>query len=301
MRTLPSCICGLLFGIQAPAQLINGGFETLNSEGLPIHWQGNRVIHDLWVDENGVFHTDSLEFDGAANYLLNTTTPHSGAYAIELHNGYNHTTGDAIIGSWSAAEDTVAYAGFPILTIPSEGRPEALTFFGTVTLAGPDEVVAEIIVLDPDGFEIGHGNLLIGTATVGYQAFQVPVVYGTTDPAAFMQVRFATAETGASATLGTRFLIDDVSVTMQATSINALADDGLVRLFPNPADQQLSVATADGTPVLAMDVTDAAGRHQRMMPRANGTVDCSALAPGVYVLQVRTTQGTARQRLVVRH
>ncbi len=289
-----------IIGLQASGQLINGGFEALNSGGLPIYWQGNQVLLHIWVDENGVFHTDSVEFDGGANYLLNSAEPHTGQYAIELRNGYNHTTGQPIIGSWSASQDTVAYAGFPILTIPSGGRPETLNFFGNVSLAGADQVLARIIVFDPDGFEIGRGQSLITTATAGYQQFQVPVVYETTNPAGSMQVRFATAEEGASSTLGTRFLIDDVSVIVGATGMNDLTSDHL-HLFPNPADQQLFLRVDSGDPILDLALVNAQGQRSPVPSPNNGIVDCSALASGVYVLQARTRQGIAQQRMVVRH
>ncbi len=293
-------LCFPLVALPAFGQLANGGFETLNAGGLPVFWQGNQVLLHIWVDENGVFHTDSVEFDGGANYLLNTTEPHTGQHAIELRNGFNHTTGEPIIGSWSASEDTVAYAGFPILTIPSGGRPETLDFFGKVTLAGADQVLARIIVFDPDGFEIGRGQSLIATNTTGYQAFHVPVVYEFTDPAGSMQVRFATAEEGAPATLGTRFLIDDVSVTMDPTGVSELAYTPL-HLYPNPADQQLYLRVDNGDPILELALVNAHGQRSSLPVPHNGIVDCSALASGVYVLQARTHAGIAQQRVVVRH
>lgn len=303
MRTTLPLLSFVVLNAAAFGQLPNGGFEDLDSLGLPVQWQGNRVILHLWVDiETGVFHSDSVEFDGPSNYFLNTTEPHSGANAMELRNGYNHTTGEPIRASWSVAEDTVSYAGFPILTIPSGGRPAALTFFGAVHIEESDEVMAEITVLDGAGFEIGHGTRMIVSSTNGYEAFEVPVTYETTDAAAFMQVRFATAAPDAPATLGTRFLIDDVAVTMDASGVHGRDRlDAQLHLAPNPAHDLLRF-TFDGTsPVLALDLLDASGRRQTLSPVANSTVDVSSVAAGVYTLQARTAQGIAQQRFVVRH
>ncbi|HEY0976063.1 MAG TPA: hypothetical protein VGE21_01225, partial [Flavobacteriales bacterium] len=56
----------LLFMTGAHGQIHNGGFEELNDTGFPAYWQGRLMLLEMWVDSNGVFHTDSVVFDGGS-------------------------------------------------------------------------------------------------------------------------------------------------------------------------------------------------------------------------------------------
>lgn len=285
----------------ASAQFENGGFEDLNDVGLPAYWQGNLALWNVWTDTLGGFHSDSVVFDGGGNYHLNTTDVHSGQRAIELHNGYNYTQGIPYVGTWSASSESSAYGGFPLVFIGVQQQPLSVEFYAKFQPAGGDSAQAAITVYDDALNEIGAGVLALSEAAPTYTAFHLPVTYTSAVPAAFFSLSFATTRPGGQMTLGTRLLVDDVAL-VQAVGVDEVTggDPGL-RLYPNPAQERVTLRMAEGERILALRLLDVAGQELPVVRQADGTMACDHLADGLYVVAVRTSDGDHRARLVVRH
>ena len=110
---------------------------------------------------------------------------------------------------------------------------------------------------------------------------------------AFEGVSLATAAVEFSRYSDTRIVIDDV------------ADAAGVRVWPNPADDRLSIALGDLSGSLDLDLFDIAGRSviaRSVSNNASGMVDLdiNAVAPGEYVLRIRHADGASMHRVVVR-
>lgn len=280
----------------ASAQLHNGGFEDLNSSEFPAFWQGNMVLLPVWIDSTGESHTDSVVFDGGANYLLNTTDVHSGQHAIELRNGYDFTTSTPFIGAWSAVPDSEGYMGFPLVQIQT-ATPVSIGFYAKYFPVNGDSALVTATVLNDLGDEIGTGSLTIQGTVVAYTAFDMPITYTSADPGMWLQLTFANAHSSGHASLGTRFLIDDVSVsTLQGVEEQAALPE--LTLFPNPAHGSFTLRT--GAAITGLAAVDMNGREQGLERGRDGTVDCTGLAAGSYVLRAITPQGELRRVLVVR-
>lgn len=286
--------------LPATAQLQNGGFEQLNVESFPVFWQGTPYLQAFWFDSLGVLHGDSVVFDEWL-YVLNTTDPHSGNHAAELRNGYNYTANTPISGDWNASTDTNTY-GFPLIFMPTTMRPSVLSFYGKYMPAGADSAYAEVRVYDEGTNEIGAGTLAIGNAVSVYTLFDVPINYLSQDSVAFVSVHFSTASPGSVATLGTRFLIDDVSMSYSATAVADVARIAQNAPYPNPATDRV---TLDGVDALYATVRLYDARGSRVPVAASNTsgnmsVDLGTVAPGIYSLQVEAASGTIVHRVVVR-
>ncbi len=86
-------------------------------------------------------------------------------------------------------------------------------------------------------------------------------------------------------------------VQLEASSATEAAAYGWA-IGPNPTDGRLALTTGD-TPISRAVVTDLAGRHLMDIARPSGSLDISALAPGVYAVTLHGTGGqTATVRIV---
>lgn len=287
---------------EARAQITNGGFEDLNSSSLPRYWQGDLHLLAITIDSNGVYHVDSVVYDGGTDYALSTDA-HSGQYAMELRNGYNYTQQGGIVGRMHASADTTSYQGFPIVTVPVTQRPLSVGFWAKYAPLATDSAEVIVVVLDGTETTIGTGLLTIGQAVTQYTAFEVPIVYTSEATAMFMQLTFSNARyEGGTVTLGTRFLIDDVNVTFAPDGVSEQpSSEQRVEVFPLPSDATCTVRPLDGSRVLAASLIDAQGRAVGSPVLTNNTFDTSALRSGSYVLNMRTNSGAAKARVLVNH
>jgi hypothetical protein len=97
----------------------------------------------------------------------------------------------------------------------------------------------------------------------------------------------------------------EVEVNIGSTGVGALADAAGVRVWPNPADDRLSIALGELSGSLDLDLFDIAGRSviaRSVSNNASGMVDLdiNAVAPGEYVLRIRHADGASMHRVVVR-
>lgn len=283
------------------AQVNNGGFEDLSVDGLAQYWVGDLHIVQITIDTNGVSHTDSVVYDGGTDYALSADA-RTGANAMELRNGYNFTSDAPIVGRLHANSDSVSYGGFPIISVPVTQRPTSVEFWAKYAPLGNDSAFASITVLDEAQNTIGYGELSIGGDVPAYAPFQIPVTYSTEDVAAFVQLTFATAAPWGTATLGTRLLIDDVSVTSAPNGLVEVGAEGkALELFPVPADGYCTIRAGRNNTVLAVNLLGIDGSTFPSPVVQAGGFDTSALPAGGYVLSVRTAEGNLRSRLLVVH
>ncbi len=76
-----------------------------------------------------------------------------------------------------------------------------------------------------------------------------------------------------------------------------LAD--LVKIFPNPATTRINIEVAANIEITDVALYDVLGKNTGAT-RVNGTIDVSNLSRGVYILNVKSTQGTLTQKVIKR-
>ncbi len=301
LSLLSSTLFANLLSMQAGAQINNAGFEDLNSSSLPQYWSADIHLLAITVDSNGVWHVDSVVYDGGTDYALSADA-HSGQYAMELRNGYNFTQQGPLVGRVHASTDTATYQGFPLISVPVAQRPESIGFWAKYAPLADDSAEVSVNVLDVSENIIGTGYLTIGGAVPQYTAFNVSITYTSLDAAAFIQLTFANATYLGTASLGTRLLIDDVSVAFEPDAVGEHTAPALhLSLFPVPSDMQCTVRSSDGARVLDVTVLAADGRAVAAPVLMGDVFDTSALPVGNYLLSVLTNVGVSKARMVVVH
>lgn len=290
MKKLPALLFLILVQIlSGKAQVPNNGFENLNADGTLSNW-GNVYLLPISIDTNGVSISDSIVFD---NYFYAPTTDaHSGSFAMEIRNAYNYTTGQGISGSVTADTDTVysAWGGFE--TIPISTLPVNFEFYYKYFPAGGDSAIAQMIVYDDMGYEIGQGRIIINGTVSNYTYVNVPITYSASGVIASYYLNFNSfysADYGSHfATYGTRFLIDDISMST-VTGIGEVSQHHF-NIYPNPAS---SIITINNMPVInsEIEVMNSLGKCVIRVSNKNA-VDISSLTNGIYILKLKDDTDT---------
>jgi hypothetical protein len=88
---------------------------------------------------------------------------------------------------------------------------------------------------------------------------------------------------------------------VQATG---LADDleKLIKLYPNPADDFITVELPEGLQALSVGLYDVSGKQVRSLPgnkEIKLTVDVRELSKGTYALRIETTKGTVIRKVII--
>jgi hypothetical protein len=270
----------------AQAQLHNGGFEDLDTNGIPSYWTTGIELITIG---------DSIVIDGF-RYGVNTTDVHGGTNAAELRSAYNYTLNTGIATRWFASPFETGYGGFPSPDVPVVQHPEAVTFWGKYTAAGGDSGFAEVRVLNAGMDQIGYGALHIGSTSGTYSQLEVPIVYTSPDSAATINILFRTVAPGSDTHLGTRLLVDDVEIEYSTTGMASI-EATEITVYPNPvADEVFLSGVERGS---AVRVLDAKGREVRSPEPFTGSVPVGGLPAGSYVLEVRSNERFLRTPLMV--
>lgn len=279
--------------ITSNAQLMNTGFEDLNSDGSIQYWGFTR-LQVILIDSNGVAHYDSIVID--QKYCQSTTDAHSGNRAMEIRNAYNYTMNQGISGGALSSSDTMQspYTSF----VPIVSRPQTLSFYYKYFPVGNDTAYAYIQVLDNNTNEIGYAEQWIPSAASSYTLMNVPINYSSSDSAAIVFIQFKASYNDSSAHFGTRFLIDDLSLqTPNSTEDISTLND--VSIFPNPVSDMLSIRAA--CQIKSVTIRSLTSQQIYAHQGAINSIDCSKFANGIYLLCIETEKGLQTIRLNIQH
>ena len=283
----------LLLHTVSNAQVPNPGFENLNADGSVSNW-GNVYLFSVWIDSTGVSHGDSIVFD---NYFyFSTTDAHTGSRALEMRNAFNFTTNQGTAGG-VAADISPVFSGWSSFQfLPVAIRPTDLSFYYKYFPVNTDSAFASVLVFDTMGYQIGEASIIIGGTVSSYTYATIPITYTTTDVPAFVVLNFRTATNGGSISLGTRFVVDDVSLN-NATGINEVSNPKMISFYPNPAQHSFSVSTKEK--ITGVSAYDVSGKETSFSFYSARNIDCSSLAAGVYMVCVKTEEHRYYEKLVI--
>ena len=74
---------------------------------------------------------------------------------------------------------------------------------------------------------------------------------------------------------------------------------GYVSIYPNPAYQEVNISTDDGREVEEVCIYTLTGQQVLIDRPVNGTIDISALQPGMYIVEVAVENVKLREKLIV--
>lgn len=236
-----TCVCS-----NHAQTVLNNGFENINSNNSIKHW-GNVYLMSVWIDSNGVSHSDSIIYDGP--FYNSTSNAHTGSKALELRNAWNYTTNKGIAGAVGCDEDSI-FSGFgPINMVPTNATPFNpfspfnFGFYYKFSPQNNDSALAEITLWDSSGNQLGQGTIIIGTPTNNYTLINAPLNYTSSGIAAFYSFRISNFYTAApdvrQPSLGTRLLVDDIGFNF-VTNVSSIKEEKTL-IYPNPASEFITI------------------------------------------------------------
>ena len=94
---------------------------------------------------------------------------------------------------------------------------------------------------------------------------------------------------------------NNLSEVQQAcmTSIEQFSDQPEISLLPNPATSFITITTQQGQPVKEVIIYNHLGQKVLVAKPVNNTVDVSKLKPGIYFLEVITSESRIRTKIVI--
>lgn len=294
-------LSAFVFITNVKAQIPNSDFESNLYDGSLGNW-GNVYLMSVWIDDStGIFHGDSIIYDGPFYALSNDA--HTGNGALELRNAYNYTTGQGIIGAASADDDSVFASWSALSIIERQIQPTELNFYYKHFPVNGDTAVARLALYDQAVNEIGGATVfIIGNATT-YTYSSTPVVYTTPDSVFYFSLSFwnyySEADDPTQCSLGSRTLIDDVSFTL-STGVNELENAIDFSISPNPVSDRLMVKH-NSKQALQFEIIDLTGKVlQAGTMNSMQTIEMqNKLAAGIYILSLQNEKVKVQRKFVV--
>jgi hypothetical protein len=206
LLTTAAIIC---IALSAQSQILNGGFENWTS-GLPDNWWG-AILPPY-------------------NLLSQTTTAHSGNYAVKLHI-------DTLVGQPFGTPLSTGNGN--ITTHPLSFVPHSVSFWYELNVVGGDELTLTALVYSGG---TGSGVAAVAVpAAASYTNMIIPIQYGVVPSTAdSIALIFVITNAISSAHFGSDAYIDDVSISA-STGINNLQASNGYQITPNPASQFIAI------------------------------------------------------------
>jgi hypothetical protein len=277
------------------AQIPNSSFEDVLSSGLTSYWNPSPFIFPVWIDSNGVSHSDSLS---STSFYSISNDAHSGTRAMELNNIYNYTQQIIYSNILRPTSDSASYNGFSN-SIVLNNRPDEFSFYYKFTQVGNDSAYAHIFITDQWN-TIADTFILITQPKSTYTYASVPIKYIVSSKAVRATIIFSTSASGAPyANLGTKFLIDDVALTQKTLGIESTKSENEISIYPNPTASKLNIDSKQE--IETISVTDLVGKKINNYTFSNHQIDCNQLENGIYFISIKTKNQTSFQKIIIQH
>ena len=174
------------------------------------------------------------------------------------------------------------------------------TMFIDVHVRKPDQLFFSTVVVDAPCSTCSTGSITV-TATGGTQAYTYAIDNGVPQSSNYFgSLLPGTHEVNVFDSCGnmsTQFIIVN-----NTNGINELDDENLV-VAPNPANDKVSIISNTSNMIHQIGIYNAVGQFVKMNMYCGLTsqteMDVTDLAPGVYVISIRTQNGIATKKLVI--
>ncbi|MBS7788214.1 T9SS type A sorting domain-containing protein [Flavobacterium sp. CYK-55] len=275
------------------AQVVNGNFETIKPNSLVSNWGMNFSIPvsiDLETGQN----TSDVILYGACmpSFVFGTSDAHTGGYAMQISNGYNLTQNQVINAKAEIFNDATQdfpgwNAGVPI----EAGNQVTMLgfYYKYYPVQNDEQAVAELIVLDEEGTEMGRATANITQATSTYQYLYSPVQFTKSGIPSFMYISFSMQAESTNPGGGT-LIVDDVFVNFAALAQNQF-ESSHFGVYPTLADQEINVVRGQKSPsgLYEFTITNMDGKiiqqtSSELLGQNSVQIDVSTLPKGIYLI-----------------
>lgn len=248
----------------------NQDFEDWNTNYSPEHWE---TTTDLLPPGYITCHVTSLSYSG--NHALQLKSVDMNGYIVP---------GVVTLGTLGI--------GYTEGGVPFTARPQALKGFFQHPSSG--DLIQVFVQFFKSGNPIGGGSWSTADSIPDYMEFTVPISFLTAEDPDTMNITILTDQE----TAGSSILLDALHFEYPTTSI--LQESGMkpLQIYPNPCSTQLIM---DLPPNESFDVSiyNMSGQVMLQGPgRGDQTVDTSALPPGAYTLEVKSSQGVHLEKFI---
>ena len=90
-----------------------------------------------------------------------------------------------------------------------------------------------------------------------------------------------------------------VEAACDAVGVEIVVIENEYSLFPNPANQTITITTKDRTIIQEVTIYNQTGQKVMQGKPVNNTLDVSQLQPGIYIIKVKTIEGNVREKLII--
>lgn len=305
------CILVMVSTITSTAQVVNGNFENIKSNFLPSNWGMNLSIPVVINPETGQTASDNILFPWCIPALCYASfEPHTGQYAMEIGNALNQTQNTVIPGQAVIfSDETQDSPGWnPGVSIAPGTNVQTLGFYYKFLPVGNDVAEAKLTVFDAEGNEIGATSIDIVGTNNQYQYVYSYIDYTSTATPAYMYISFTMAKEGATATFGSRLIVDNVVTNFQSLDV-VLATLELKNDFaiaPTLADQEINIIpSSQATGTIKYSIYNSEGRLVKENQVENSSayvysMNVSELSQGIYFLQINSNLETIVKKFIKR-
>ncbi|HWB62978.1 MAG TPA: T9SS type A sorting domain-containing protein [Chitinophagales bacterium] len=262
----------LLLNAQAQLSLPNVGFENWTN-GNPDAWFTNNVV-------------------GTATPVTQSADAYSGSYALR---------GDVIMFNSNRISPNI---GTPAST-PFAVSQQYNTFnfyYKLHKVSANDGLIIALTISDSTDLPIATASYKLAVEATTYTPVSIPIFwFGSTPPHHMNLVMSLEDTTGAGGTIGSYFLMDNVSLGGFVTGINqTAAASNAVRVFPNPGTAQgWNLKLAPALQGSQLQVLDMQGRGVYATTVTATEMQIAPNLPaGVYLMRLTNGQTTITQKLV---
>lgn len=289
----------LLIAISSSAQVVNGDFEIVKSNGKVSNWGINFSLPVVIDNETGQNISDFILFDNYIDFSCSSTNEaFSGSKALDIRNAYNMTQDHVIPGGamlfHDATQDSPGWnPGVPIE--PGMDVSFLAFHYKYIPFGVTDVIEAELVVLGESG-EIGRAAIQIAEpdyvydGNVQFKYAETPVIYTSSETPLWMYISFSMG-TIENANFGTRIIIDDVRVNNSFLTNNQFLPS-IFSIFPTVADQSINIVKNNsiGNSTFTFKIYSIDGKliseqTQTFTGNTSNVIDTSNLSQGVYFIQ----------------
>lgn len=277
--------------IAQPAFLNNGGFET---------WATQNTVSE----PQGWYTLNSLSLLGYPETTTQISDAHSGSSAalLESKTGpFNDIPGlltSALIINGNGMPD------LNLARVPFTSRPKNLEFYYKYIPATGDSCIGLMVltrwsVAEQRTDTIGIASFAIGDTVNTYTRIIVPFNYINPLPPDSAMLIFSSSADGFAPVVGSKFYVDDFALGYE-TGLGDLTNTlKHVFVFPNPASLQLTIGTQETD--FTYSLSDLQGKVvlKGESPSDKKAVNTGDLRSGLYLLEVRSKNGAARERIII--
>jgi hypothetical protein len=91
-----------------------------------------------------------------------------------------------------------------------------------------------------------------------------------------------------------------VEAACEAVMVESIELEENYFLFPNPANQSVTIASKNGIFIENVSIFNQTGQKVYCGISESNTLDISKLQPGMYIIELITNQGTIKEKLIIK-